>query len=269
MKFSLVSDLHLDFEGIHVLLNAYNEGVKTLVMAGDIVEATLLRDKTAKADRIREYLSLLNDMYDNVIWVMGNHEHYGNSFVHTHQNLKSRAKENHWTNFHVLEKETLEVDDTIFFGATMWTSFRNGNPLSMNECQLYMSDYSHIHVGKAAYGETIKLTTMDTAAVFKRTLIELKKFAELKTDKKKVVVTHMAPSHLSLDPTYRGSRVNDAYYEDMSEFILDSDINLFCHGHIHAPCDYMIGNTRVVSNPRGYYGHESQANNYIFKMIET
>ena len=30
------------------------------------------------------------------------------------------------------------------------------------------------------------------------------------------------------------------------------NIKLWCHGHIHQSKDYMIGNTRIICNPRGY-----------------
>jgi Icc-related predicted phosphoesterase len=97
---------------------------------------------------------------------------------------------------------------------------------------------------------------------------KLQEFIDLKTDKKKVLVTHMAPSAQSLEPAYRNATTNDAYYEELFDMLVDSDIKIACHGHIHEPVDYMIGNCHVVSNPRGYYGHETQAYNYKFKQLE-
>ena len=53
------------------------------------------------------------------------------------------------------------------------------------------------------------------------------------------------------------SLTNFAYYSDLSEFILDHpQIKLWTHGHMHNPFDYMIGDTRIVCNPRGYEGYE-------------
>jgi hypothetical protein len=47
--------------------------------------------------------------------------------------------------------------------------------------------------------------------------------------------------------------MNGGYHSDLSEFILDHpQIKLWTHGHTHVPFDYMIGETRVVCNPRGY-----------------
>jgi len=39
----------------------------------------------------------------------------------------------------------------------------------------------------------------------------------------------------------------------MEDFILDNEnIKVWVHGHMHDPVDYMIGETRVLANPRGY-----------------
>jgi hypothetical protein len=32
------------------------------------------------------------------------------------------------------------------------------------------------------------------------------------------------------------------------------------HGHIHENNDYMVGNCRIISNPRGYHGMELNPN---------
>jgi hypothetical protein len=55
--------------------------------------------------------------------------------------------------------------------------------------------------------------------------------------------------------------MNGGYASDLSEFILDNpEIKFWTHGHMHDPSDYMIGDCRVICNPRGYVGYESQAN---------
>jgi predicted phosphodiesterase len=68
----------------------------------------------------------------------------------------------------------------------------------------------------------------------------------------------MAPSFASVNKKYAHEKtMNGAYASDLSEFILDNEnIKVWVHGHMHDPVDYMIGDTRVVSNPRGYIGHE-------------
>jgi hypothetical protein len=69
---------------------------------------------------------------------------------------------------------------------------------------------------------------------------------------------------MSIDPTYKDDHhMNGAYYSDLSELILDNpQIKTWVHGHMHNQSDYMIGDTRVVTNPRGYMGYETIANTF-------
>jgi hypothetical protein len=47
--------------------------------------------------------------------------------------------------------------------------------------------------------------------------------------------------------------MNGAYHSDLTDIMLDNPhIKLWTHGHTHNAFDYMIGETRVVCNPRGY-----------------
>jgi hypothetical protein len=77
-----------------------------------------------------------------------------------------------------------------------------------------------------------------------------------------VVVGHHAPSRISTKPRYQKDVVvNGGYSSSLDDFILDHpQIRLWTHGHTHDTFDYMIGSTRIVCNPRGYAGHEEQAN---------
>jgi hypothetical protein len=66
--------------------------------------------------------------------------------------------------------------------------------------------------------------------------------------------------------------MNGGYSSSLDEFIVDHpQIKLWTHGHTHELFDYMVGETRVVCNPRGYVGHErgSEAlDPYRAKIIE-
>jgi Icc-related predicted phosphoesterase len=43
-----------------------------------------------------------------------------------------------------------------------------------------------------------------------------------------------------------------AYASDLDQFVENSQVALWIHGHIHEQQDYTIGATQVVCNPRGY-----------------
>ena len=261
MNFDLGSDLHLGFGGLHLLRFPPTSDV--LVLAGDIFEVMLLKRKSKIQREIVEYLDYLNSSYKTVIMVMGNHEHYGNSFEFTLQNIRTQLEKFKLNNFVVLEKETFEYKNTIFFGATLWTTMRKRNPVVILTCQESMNDYSQIYIGANHY--KCSLNPDDTIAQCYKTLDKIKEFIELQTEKSKILITHMAPSSLSIAVPKKN---DDAYYEELFELIADSDIRVAVHGHIHDPVDYEIENCRIVSNPRGYYGYETQVNSFLFKKIE-
>jgi hypothetical protein len=57
--------------------------------------------------------------------------------------------------------------------------------------------------------------------------------------------------------------MNGGYHSRLSDFILDHpNIKVWCHGHMHNFTDYMVGDTRVLANPRGYKGYEAIAETF-------
>jgi Icc-related predicted phosphoesterase len=69
-----------------------------------------------------------------------------------------------------------------------------------------------------------------------------------------IVVTHHAPSRLSIPPQHRGNPLNAAFVSDLDQIIADSRVALWIHGHTHDNVDYRIARTRVLSNQFGYAG---------------
>jgi hypothetical protein len=85
------------------------------------------------------------------------------------------------------------------------------------------------------------------------------------------MVGHHAPTYQSVHPMYANDNLmNGMFYSELSEFILDHpQIKLWVHGHMHNKSDYMVGETRIVCNPRGYIGHEYQAEKFQLQYIEV
>ena len=64
--------------------------------------------------------------------------------------------------------------------------------------------------------------------------------------------------------------MNGGYSSSLDEFIMDHpQIKLWTHGHTHEPFDYMVGETRIVCNPRGYIGYEQRANDFKLLTVEV
>jgi hypothetical protein len=114
------------------------------------------------------------------------------------------------------------------------------------------------------------LKPADTVHRHRQTLDYIKLIVNDNKDKKCVVVGHHSPSFLSTHELYKDETImNGCYHSGLEEFILDHpQIKLWTHGHTHYAFDYVIGETRVVCNPRGYEGHEPDSGWDKTKFIE-
>ena len=110
-----------------------------------------------------------------------------------------------------------------------------------------MNDYKTI-----AYSEDrVRMYPDDTIREHKNTIEWFKQV--LPTLRGKVVmITHHAPSFRSISDDYVTSETIGAYATDVEALIYEHSPELWVHGHIHDTRDYMIGDTRIVCNPKGY-----------------
>ena len=69
-------------------------------------------------------------------------------------------------------------------------------------------------------------------------------------DGKTVVITHMAPSMLSVEEQYADNLGSPAFASRLDALVAQAD--LWVHGHMHTSLDYRIDACRVVCNPCGY-----------------
>jgi hypothetical protein len=95
--------------------------------------------------------------------------------------------------------------------------------------------------------------------------------SEAKPHEKVVVVGHHTPSLQSCAEKYNNDpMMNGGYHNSLDEYIMDHpQIVLWTHGHTHENMDYMIGDTRVFCNPRGYAGWDDTAASFELKVVEV
>lgn len=138
----------------------------------------------------------------------------------------------------------------LFLGATLWSDFNlmDDTAKAMRVAQLTMSDYRMIYKN----GGRSVITPTDTQKLHARAVAWLDKAMANDTYKRVVVVTHHAPSPRSISEGYQGSNLNPAFCSDLEWLMFKHKPVLWVHGHVHSSHDYMVGNTRVVCNPRGY-----------------
>ena len=290
MKIALASDIHLEFGDI-LLKNEENADV--LILSGDICTANQFKKKPKERMMVKDFFKRCSFQFPHVVYIMGNHEHYNFDTVDTYNRLKAELAD--LPNIHVLEKETWEHNDMTFVAGTLWTDMNKGDPLTLWHCNKGMSDFQVIKnsnrmvqhkrnvyhesernedgtlVVKSVdhYQTPSKWSPEDSVEDHKKMLDYIKIATENKT-KQYVVVTHHAPSPISIAECYRhDTLMNGAFASDLSEFILNRpQIKLWTHGHMHNVSDYMIGDTRVVCNPRGYIGHEQRAKEFKLRYLE-
>lgn len=282
MKIALCSDLHLEFKDIE-LFNT--EGADVLVLSGDIMVADDLHQhpndpptvtspyepykelgaRQLAAKRFRDFLARCSKEFPHVVYVAGNHEFYNGKFVKSLQDLRDTCAVH--SNVYFLERDIKVINDVTFIGATLWTDCNKGDALTLYHLTSMMNDYRIIRHDEHGYTKLRPAHTMyrhqQTLGYFKSVLSNMK-------EDKVVVVGHHAPSLLSINDHYKNDKLmNGGYASDLSEFILDHpQIKLWTHGHMHDPSDYVIGETRIVCNPRGYAGYETVANTFKLQYIE-
>jgi len=283
MKIQLVSDLHLEFADINIQnLN----GADVLILSGDICVAQDLHDhiaadfnpysqgafadlnrKQQRVQRFRDFFKRVSFQFTNVIYVMGNHEHYHGKFDRSRQYFLDEFAKLGITNIHLLDNDTKEIDGVHFVGGTLWTDMNKGDPMTVHAIETMMNDFRVIRIANEDFRKFLPSRAI-------REHIKTKQYIKvvlegLPEDARVVVVGHHAPSTMSIHEQYKhDTLMNGGYASDLSEFILDRPkIKVWTHGHMHQCFDYMIGDTRVLCNPRGYHDENPEFNpNFIFEV---
>jgi Icc-related predicted phosphoesterase len=226
-KLRILSDLHLEFA---TLMHESEGGI--LILAGDI---------TVKGKHFF-WIKEAAKYFNHVIYINGNHEFYRS---YLDKEITRATAEFMGTNVHFLDNSSITIDGITFHGSTLWTDMNKRNPISMQIINDGMNDFRLIRSegGTRRFTPAYAATLHDEAMYFLRNNVQ----------PGDVVITHHAPSFLSTAEEFKGEyHLNAGYASDLSEFILDYKPSLWVHGHMHNTSDYMIGDTRIVANPRGY-----------------
>jgi predicted phosphodiesterase len=236
MKIQLISDLHLECyidNGLAFANKELQVAADTLVLAGDILNLT-------SGKELVETMSWFCDRWKNVIYVPGNHEYYLTS---PGEGTKRLDKARRWfalhgaNNLHILNPGVVEIEGQRFVGATMWfpeTSDEFTYRAWLNDFRLIHNFVPWVHV---QHEEEIQ-------------------FLEREAGPNDVVITHHMPDAQSTPPRFATSPINRFFVAPDAKQVLVKEPKLWLHGHTHDGCDYMLGKTRVVCNPRGYPGEK-------------
>jgi len=234
LKIHIISDLHTD-------LLPYTPGTNQsdyTIIAGDI---------TSNGEKGFKWL---NKYHKNkkIIWVCGNHEYYGKA--HPHLTVKLRKLARQTDNITFLEQDSLIVNNVCFLGCTLWPDFNlSGNSFKAKIIAMEtMNDFRFIRSSP----KFRKIHPADLVNWHHESLAWLKKELAKYHNFKRVVITHHAPSILSIPEAERNNLISASYASDLSGLIKKYQPEIWIHGHVHHASDYTIGKTRIICNPRGY-----------------
>jgi predicted phosphodiesterase len=232
MKIHILSDLHLEFGPF----TPPDTDADLVILAGDI-------------HRGKRGLEWATTVFANkpVIYILGNHEYYGKALPKWYHALVQMAAS---TNVEILERTSVCFGGVRFLGCSLWTDLRlQGDPwVASYAVEQAMNDYRKIRVNPRYR----KLRAADTVAIHHQAKGWLESELAENHDGPTVIVTHHAPSRASVPAEWQEDITASAYASVLDDLVTASRAELWVHGHIHAAKDYVMGETRVLCNPRGY-----------------
>lgn len=248
MKIQIVSDLHLEFlstEQVVKLVDrlSLKSNADVLLLAGDICSLS-----SKLIGNFSTFLNLIEDKYPNIIYVLGNHEHYETSRQEIYELRHKISKYHH--NLHILENKSLVIEDVTFYGTTLWFE----ETVESSLIKYNLNDYRYI-----------KDFTPDE---YCREAIKFIKSIE-DSKSKKVLITHHVPHSRFISPRYVGNEMNCFYLNEIGQYLDKFDLVTF--GHSHDSINQQFSDrTKAVSNPRGYVNfpnREGENDKFNYQLI--
>lgn len=241
------SDIHNEFNMFTVPpLDTDARGI--LILAGDIGVG-----KTRST--LEPFFESVAEQFADVLFIPGNHEYYHGSLWTIDEKLEAMCRQH--LNVHYMNERMMKINGVRFIGATLWTDYNRGNPMVTHSCLETMNDFKKIRTGPKDqhYQRTTRPIDFMVLNQRHRQFIEAQLRDAKAAGEDAVVFTHHGPSMLSRPQWERTGPVDYAYYNTgLEDLIMDFGPKVWIHGHSHYPVDYMLGDTRIVSNPRGYHG---------------
>ena len=264
MNIQLLSDLHLEAHPHFVTQPAAAADV--LVLAGDVgsyQEGSQLAGDDfglARFSPLPQYAGWPTP----VLFVPGNHEYDGQDFDAADLRLRNTCDR---LGIAWLERETLHLQGVRFVGTTLWSDFDAladdehvtdlARRLKMRDKAFRAANFYLRKTGGTRYDELFLAEPMRAQGLVCREWLQTA--LQEPFDGPTVVVTHFAPSLRSADPRY-GLVPGTAGFCNALDALFPH-AQLWLHGHLHAPSDYIADGTRsdasrwqcrVVANPLGY-----------------
>lgn len=255
VKIWTISDIHLKLPEARMGMMPFDVPTADVcVVAGDVT------------DGVRPSLEWIGKCirpHMPVVAVLGNHEFFGHDIPEGRRTAACIASD---FGIDLLDDSAAMIDGIRFVGGTLWTDFRlfedsEAFPrFAQRDCMAAarrsLGDFDEIWAEEASNQRMARLFgPRDAVSLHLSTVAYLDRTLSQHEEGPVVVVTHHAPSPMSVKEKYAGLPTSAAYASDLTSFMLAFQADAWIHGHTHDNFDYEVGRTRVVCNPRGYEAH--------------
>lgn len=241
MTFQYASDLHLEFPENRAWLRAHplEPAADILLLAGDVLPL----------HHVPMYRKLLNDIarpFNEVIWIPGNHEYYGNSIPADGDDLDLQPL----PKWRIVNNRSVRFGTVRILCTTLWTAISQLNEARIRRS---MNDYHQILNGDKP------LLPAHTTRLHEHSMAWLKAELAKPFAGSTVVMTHHVPTMMHYPERFKGNALNEAFAVELHHLIEASSIHTWIYGHHHnnTPA-FFIGGTCMRTNQVGYvvYGEQ-------------
>lgn len=217
----ILSDIHSEEPGKKEFYSKYLSPIsdaKILILAGDV--------GTFKSrENLKEFLISSVQIYENVLWVPGNHDYDGINDISDFEILTSEVNSLSSGKIHILNRSTLTLnisgENITFAGCTLWTD-AGWNRQSNRDSHLNSNKRQLLHVQDKLWLNHI-----------------------LESIVPDIVITHHPPISLT------NSSLKEYYSNNLDHLI--PKVKLWIFGHLHQPYQLREKGCLLISNPVGRF----------------
>ena len=228
MKVRIVSDLHLEYNDFPKLLNTFKklQPTEVLILAGDIVDFPNI-------ELFKTFIKVGCKNYKHVIYVLGNHEYYGNDNKNVISVFRGLCSE---LGIKLLENETTKLNGITFLGTTLWSP-----------------------VKKEFYKDIKRNWILEQ----NRKAIDF--IYRVPAD---IIITHHMPDSRFISEKYRDQdEKNSAYTNDGFDFYGLKKCKYWIFGHTHTPIKNVTHKgITFICNPLGYSYENNQLEDVVIEI---
>lgn len=248
----IVSDLHTEIDPQGVIEELIPE-CPHIALCGDIGRPS--------ADIYEEVIRHCAKNFKHTFVVLGNHEYYRGK-VDVVNELAQQICDRYPSVYLMNRREVrLPWMDRQFriLGCTLWSHVPKEAEYEVSQ---FLNDYRVIYKQHLAHGDkkVERIEVADTNEYHQRDVSWLTERLTEDTKTPTLILTHHAPLRKGTsNPKYEDPPrlTNHGFSTDLA-WMMNPCVRGWGFGHTHHACDFMHGNTRVVTNARGYFGERKK-----------